>query len=721
MPFISNTQKDAANAFKRARESGDWPLAVALLERDAQTDDGMQRHPRAFSSRWLDVSPSLHNMEILYGKANIFKRMLAAAPLTPEICSQGFLLAMRQGLPEHARAFHEHGANPLAVDSDGADALRLAAGSGSAECCMLSIDLGIDPSRRLALDSATGITDLSVAVERGPMPVFEILHPHFEAIGRSRQERTEFLSQALSSHHTPAIGLAWPAGENIADIWSPELFQSFLAGWDDTAERLINEAPWLISSVASHPFILPDGLGFTALMWSVYDIGSVSSALTLRFVELLLPNSDRDAVDIFGRDALMVALDFARPDREFIAPLLPWADLSREDIFGETALDKAIARGHVAMAQHLISLGAPHGKGSHPSRNPLPPNAQDMLDWMPLSICHSSQACLANNVDAVIRWARLGANPLRANPYDTIWPSQVYAVNLLGQAIRAGSEKLIDEMILIDKEGVLPSRIPSAGLAIVQAARSGRLEIIRLLLNGGADPQSVDHQGRSALMRALELSPATLAAPIIDCLWPLSNISHRDNDGSSCVDLALASGLPLHPTIRKAIHSPTFLASLSDEGFSSFARSCSCSPEMESILACLSSAELSAFIAAAGRVDAAGSNAMTTAAKQGLAEPIARLTALGCPEPIDILGRDLLMVSLDYAAVDNAAALYLARGSDLSLKDASGKSARDHAVDGGHAHAIGMIDALVERSSLAAAVLPKPSMAVEGGRPPRSL
>ena len=79
------------------------------------------------------------------------------------------------------------------------------------------------------------------------------------------------------------------------------------------------------------------------------------------------------------------------------------------------------------------------------------------------------------------------------------------------------------------------------------------------------------------------------------------------------------------------------------------------------------------------------------------------------------------MVSLDYAAVDNAAALYLARGSDLSLKDASGKSARDHAVDGGHAHAIGMIDALVERSSLAAAVLPKPSMAVEGGRPPRSL
>lgn len=717
MPFILHPQKDPAHVFKRACQAGDWSLAVAILERDAQTDDGRQRHSRAFSSRWLDASHSLSTINKLYGEVDVFRRMLAAAPLAPEICSQGFLLAMRQGLPAHALALHEHGANPFAVDSEGADALRLAAGSSSPQCCALAINLGIDPTRRLPMDSSTGITDLSIATERGRISVVELLYPHFEAVDRSREERQLLLSQALSTDNAFATGLAWPADKNIEDIWFPELFLSFLAGWNEPAERLINEAPWLISSVASHQFAIQDCVGFTALMWSVYDIGSVSTASILRFVELLLPNSDRDAVDMFGRDALMVALDFARPDREFIAPLLPWADLSREDVFGETALDKALARGHVAMAQQMISLGADHGNGSHPSRDPLPSNAQDMLDWMPLPLSNT----VLENAKAIIRWVRLGANPLRANPYDTIWPSQVYGVNLVGQAVRHGSEEVFEEILRLDAEGVLPRRLPSAGLAIVAAARHGRLGIIRQLLKGGADPQTVDDQGRSALMCAMALNPALAAEPIIDCLWPLSNISHRDKDGSSCVDLALSSGLPLHPRIKEAIYSPKFRASLSDEGWLSFAQSSACSPEMARILKSLSSVELSAFIAGASHVDAAGRNALTLAATRGLVEPIKRLSALGCPEPIDILGRNLLMVSLDYAESDNPAALYLAQCSDLSLLDAFGQSARDHAAARGHILVAGMIDSLLERSSLSAHLSMKAPASVGGGRLSRTL
>lgn len=115
------------------------------------------------------------------------------------------------------------------------------------------------------------------------------------------------------------------------------------------------------------------------------------------------------------------------------------------------------------------------------------------------------------------------------------------------------------------------------------------------------------------------------------------------------------------------------------------------------------------FIAAANHVDEIGRNALSWAAASGIEESVAQLLPLMAnPEHCDILGRDPLMLALDYALPDNSAALLLVQLCDLSSTDAFGRSSKNKALAKNHARVDQAIDSFAQRRDLEASTPPSP-------------
>lgn len=691
MTTIKPTTDELNEALLGACREEDVNLAVALLREGASlhADGPLRGFPARRETSPLSVVAGTFFFE-LRGLAELF----SAAPAIPVAAlSQAFLEAMRKGRADNASFFLRHGADPTAKDLNGNGALRLSIEANSTSCCKLALLHCEANLNGMRIADDPGVTALSLAAGKPAPSLVGLLLPYFDIDAMNLAQRSELISSAIYGKMPELTALAWPLGMSAHQAFggnvlihsardaSPEFIERIIS--DDLASVLVN-----ISQESPNDLV---NIGFTTLMLLVFDRDN-SPNLISRLVEALLPVSDPECVDAFGRDALMVALDSAGCDASFMLQMIAWADLSRVDVFGETALDKAIASGHQTTAKALVLAGASLGLSAHPPRGPISDAARKILDWMPLA----SEKLSPATAPVILRWLRLGANPHQINPYlpaSAITDSEVsHGGGVLLMAVDAGDAGMIDEALILN-----PGHSRLAGLAAQHSVLNGKMECLKALFNGGVDPAFVNEDGRSLLMKAVLCGDQAM----IGFLWPISNLFLRDVHGFSILDLALQSGkrLPL-PLFEKVAASSAF-AALDPAGWRSLARSSANSTLLPDLLQALREANMiSSFARAASLMDAAGRNALSLAAANGLDGPVARLLGCGCERVLDILGRDLLMIALDYGPANNGAALLLTQSADLSLRDCSGSSALDKAAARDHWAVVAAIKSLIERQAL---------------------
>ena len=687
---IKPTPDELNEALLEACNARDVALALALLR------DGACLHAevplRGFPER-REASP-LSAIAGAFFEPRDLEALFFASPSIPVAAmTQAFLEAMRKGMAANASFFLKHGADPAAKDSEGSGALRLSIDANSKSCCELALlHCGANLNKTRVHDDL-GITALSLAAERRAPALVDILLPYFDIGSMDFHQRSELILSAIWGKMPHLIDQAWPIGMSAHQAASGNVMTCLAyASAPELVERIIGEdlSSFHVISSPDSPNDLAD-IGFNPLMLVVFDCDNQPHPVS-RLVEALLPVSDPKCVDEFGRDALMVALDSAACDACFMLKMISWADLSRVDVFGETALDKAIASGHLATAEALVLAGASLGLGPHPPRGPISNAAQKILDWMPLNSKKLSPA----TAPVILRWLRLGANPHQINPClpaSTMKDSDVFhGGGIFFMAVDAGDAAMIDEAMRLN-----PGHSRMAGLAAQRSVLTGQLDCLKSLLRGGVDPAFVNEDGRSLLMSAVLCADSA----IVDFLWPRSDFLLRDAQGFSFLDLALKSGKIRPSTLFDKVAAGSIFAALDSAGWRSLAISSASSDLLPHLLDALREADLiSSFARAASLMDAAGRNALSLAAAKGLADPVARLLGCGCVGALDILGRDLLMVSLDYGPANNGAALFLAQSADLSLRDSSGASALDKAARREHWEVFSAIKSLVERRDL---------------------
>jgi ankyrin repeat protein len=198
----------------------------------------------------------------------------------------------------------------------------------------------------------------------------------------------------------------------------------------------------------------------------------------------------------------------------------------------ERALVEAARKADLATASRLLQEGASPRAAIGPARAPLaipeePATAQSMLA-MQTALC---AAASAGSLEIARLLVAAGAEVNRAGPYGT--PLAIAALRgdarLATMLLRAGADPNVRDgggatplyRAVLSGDQPLALRLleagadpnlrsagvasvpPSSGLALIEAARRGDLELTRALLDAGAYPSTHGGDGRSALFWAI--------------------------------------------------------------------------------------------------------------------------------------------------------------------------------------------------------------------------
>lgn len=383
---------------------------------------------------------------------------------------------------ETLRWLVEHGADIHARSAGGNTAAWYAAGHGArwefhrkavtpdhTERLRYLLDLGLDPKER----NFIGRSLLTEACEAGdPARVAILLERGAPAGVGDKQSLRPTIMQQLSevtqdSDLTDPGSV--PAGE--ADSYEIPLFCAARSGSVDCVRLLLE---------ASADPATRDSSGATALM--VAGSAEVTKSL-------LAAGVDRDATDVYGKDAFATVLEDAccsgacGPDRFKVAQTLIEAgvDIERDNRYGKSRLASAAFGHHTDAVHFLLKLGAA-------------PDARDADGASPLhSICwqgeysdeETNHACeeiiralvaAGAQVDAVDHH---GWTPMHlAADGDWANPTAIRTLLELGASVDPSA-----------KEGLTP---------LMLAAAEGAVDCIRLLCEAGADPLKKNDHGRTA-------------------------------------------------------------------------------------------------------------------------------------------------------------------------------------------------------------------------------
>ncbi len=226
------------------------------------------------------------------------------------------------------------------------------------------------------------------------------------------------------------------------------------------------------------------------------DLGQVKAALNAG-IEIDTPDKD-------GLTPLMHALDAGQGDvAKYLVKL--GADLTLRNRFFEAPLNLAIRSTDLDTVKYLLDSGAPiSGNGTSPVRTALEWGTSDSLkaltrhgarivDWHDDSESSSTVAARHNNLEAIELLLNLGANINHPDP-DGNYP--------LGVACLHGHTEMASFLLKRDAD---PNAINQGALkitrvrrfphtALIAAVRANDAEIVKLLLEAGANPTLMDNQ-----------------------------------------------------------------------------------------------------------------------------------------------------------------------------------------------------------------------------------
>lgn len=222
-----------------------------------------------------------------------------------------------------------------------------------------------------------------------------------------------------------------------------------------------------------------------------------------------MPPSELDHRDCFNRTPFLLAI---AADRQDLAEILMPAgsDLLVQGWCGASALHTAARYGHVDLMEWLIGQGLPVDLKDEFGEPPL----HEAVDWGQTA---AVRLLLANGADAHVRDENGYAAIHEANslemlellleagaPVDDVsgggcWPLQ--------SACESGDVEIVRYLL---NKGAEPNRTTSGGTALFSATGSGSLEVVKLLLEAGADPNIQDCDGWTCLWRVDSLPMAEL-------------------------------------------------------------------------------------------------------------------------------------------------------------------------------------------------------------------
>lgn len=131
---------------------------------------------------------------------------------------------------------------------------------------------------------------------------------------------------------------------------------------------------------------------------------------------------------------------------------------------------------------------------------------------------------------------------------------RTYGVTALIEACTSGNADVVQEILKKNPAlGVMPDSDPTVPTPLIAAAKGGHTEIVKLLLDAGADMDYLDSNGRSALWWALHFKHSETA----DCLLDRHAALSSSADGSTILMKAAEAGhVPLVERLLKSGENP---------------------------------------------------------------------------------------------------------------------------------------------------------------------
>lgn len=471
------------------------------------------------------------------------------AAVDATVTSPGALAAaVRGGRVEVVRELLQQGADVNAAAVDGTTPLLEAVGTRNGELVELLLAAGADAD----------------ATNRYGMSAL-----HLAARGADARSSRALLGAGADPSR------ALPEGETVlmaaAKSGNPEVVAALLPGGETVAGN--DYAPAVVVSSAPDPNARENWYGQTALMWAAAagnteamqllidagaDVNQASSRIAAPEVE---PDRQQGGF-VYAEipEGRLTALHFAaREGEQDAAQVLidAGADLDLGDGYGTTPLVLATLNGHLGIAANLLEAGAD-------------PNKQDRYGRSVLFV-----ATDLNTMDV---------NPRPAPPIT----GDYTPVDIVRLALAHGAE--VD--LAITDEG-LPAWVAQGGThnpilykgatALLRAAMSGDLEIMRMLLDAGADPLVVtdeqpcrlpgDQCERSTYMPPDSRTSVIQAAAGVG--WRLGISRGREADAIEAVKLLLErdadinapnhlGNAPLHGAATR--HAPALIEFLVENG-----------------------------------------------------------------------------------------------------------------------------------------------------------
>ncbi len=379
---------------------------------------------------------------------------MAASPATPEL-----LAAVRTGDTAAVRALVRKHADVNAADVDGTTALHWAARADDQATAALLVSAGSDVNAA----NRYGATPLSIAARNGNAALLRLLIDAGARTGAADERLPDgqtLLMHAARTGNAAAVSVLIRQGADV-NAHERRLGTTALT-WAVTedraaAARVLLDAganPNARSALTRYPHTPPAVVG-DALEEGVSYVG-----------QTVLPKGDWTPLMYAARQGALSAARVLIESR---------ADLNLTDPDGTSALMFAIINGHYDVAELLLQRGADPNLPDRTGMTPL----YAAVDMHTLAFTFGRPDLPHATVEATVEMIRT----LLSYSAD---PNARLKTRILKRVYNAGDPRL--------GEGATP---------LMRAARGGDARVMRMLIDGGADPGLVQTNGNSLLILAV--------------------------------------------------------------------------------------------------------------------------------------------------------------------------------------------------------------------------
>lgn len=420
--------------------------------------------------------------------------------ISPDAAARALLEAARLDDLAGLRAALASGADADAPGPDGATALHWAVDAGDREAAELLVDHGADPRRA----TREGATPMSLAALNGDAVMMAALLDAGADIRERLAHGETLLMLAARSGRPEAVELLIARGADVdaaeelrgttALMWAaaaadPEAVAALLSGGADVAARskpvTLGRGPYLADTARDRIADFHRGVGQAgqAIAVSLTADGEDLDQSTLvdptiaaaaRVAREAAEEERREEVQLRGEGGGLTALVFAAREGDLeVARLLldAGADVNQTTQYGWAPLLAAVQNRRYRLAADLLERGAD-------------PNLANRGGWTPLYLAVDNR-----NIEA-------GDYPTRRPDMDHMALISLLLDNGADPNLRMASStetRTIFTHQWLYEEGATP---------FLRASQSGDLDLMRLLLEHGADPSIPTDAGVTALMVA---------------------------------------------------------------------------------------------------------------------------------------------------------------------------------------------------------------------------